>query len=238
MFKAAFATIAVGLGLIAAPSWAKTAAEIHAGSGSASDKAAIATASELIARKQPAQGLEALAPVLARFDAQVAEAKARGMVFCGPTMMEAVLYAAMPGTQKKDGVVLGPEVCDAYFVQSYALVELGRKPEALAALQKLTALAPMHAHYFVELGFTYRINGQDDKAMEAYRAALGHAELAEDEAAKKRMRAAANRGIGYMLIEARDLEGAEKAYRESLKDDPESEIARNELQFIAEQRQH
>lgn len=39
-----------------------------------------------------------------------------------------------------------------------------------------------------------------------------------------------------MLVEKGDLNGAEKAYKQSLKDEPDSTVARNELDFIAQQR--
>lgn len=202
------------------------------------DHAIVAQAFELIGKKQAAQALETLAPLLARIDTQIAEAEAKGMVFCGPSMMEAIIYATLPATQKKDGIVLDRNVCDGLFARSYALIELDRKADALAALQRLTTLAPMHGHYFVELGFAYRVNGNNDKAEEAYRAAIQNADFAEDDAAKKRVRAMGQRGLGYILIEKGDLDGAEKAYKKSLKDDPTSTGARSELEFIAQQRKH
>jgi tetratricopeptide (TPR) repeat protein len=233
--------IAIGTGLIAAPACAQakdgdTKAEIQTSSASQEDAATIDRASGLVARKQSVQALKMLEPVLTRFDARIAEAEKKGMVFCGPSMVEAILYSTLSASQKKDGVVLEPNVCDALFAKAYALTELDRKAEALTALQRLTALAPMHAHYFVELGYSYRENGQNDKALEAYQAALENAQYAEDDAAKKKMRGAARRGIGYMLVEKGDLNGAEKAYKQSLKDDPDSAIANSELTFIAQQR--
>jgi tetratricopeptide (TPR) repeat protein len=215
---------------------AANASEANIQPGDEADSAAIAQAYKLIGEKQATQALDLVTPLLTRFDAQIAQAEKKGMVFCGPTMMETILYATLPATQKMDGVVLGPEVCDALFAKSYALVELDRKPEALAVLQRLTALAPMHTQYFIELGYAYRINGRNDKAEEAYRAALEHADFAEDEKTKKRNRAFSQRGIGYMLVEKGDLEGAEKAYKQSLKDEPDSTVAKNELDFISQQR--
>jgi tetratricopeptide (TPR) repeat protein len=233
--------IAIGLGLIAAPACAETKVAdtktvIQTSSSSQEDIATIDRASGLVARKQSVQALDLLAPVLARFDAQIAAAESKGMVFCGPSMIEAILYSTLSASQKKDGLVLGPEVCNALLAKAYALTDLDRKEEALATLQRLTALAPMHGYYFVELGYSYRVNGQNDKALEAYQTALQHAEFAENDAAKKRVRAAARRGIGYMLVEKGDLDGAEKSYKQSLKDDPDSMIAKSELTFIAQQR--
>ncbi|MEE4454088.1 tetratricopeptide repeat protein [Novosphingobium resinovorum] len=226
---------ALGCAAMIAGTAGATEATIDTG-GDEADQATITRAFGLIGQKQAAQALDLVAPLLTRFDAQIVQAETQGMVFCGPNMMEAIIYATLPGTQKKNGVVLGPQVCDALYAKSYALIELGRRPEALAALQRLTALAPMHGQYFIELGYAYRINGQNDKAEEAYRSALEHADFAEDDKTKKHTRAAARRGIGYMLIEKGDLNGAEKAYRQSLKDDPDSPVARNELDFIAQQR--
>ncbi|MBH0115123.1 tetratricopeptide repeat protein [Novosphingobium sp. YJ-S2-02] len=190
----------------------------------------------LIGQKQPAQALDLLAPLIDRFNQQIAEAEKTRMVFCGPTLMEASVYAVLPAIEKKDGLVMGRDVCDAFFAKAYALVELDRKPEALATLQRLTSLAPMHSRYLVELGYAYRINGQNGKAEDAYRMALEHADLGEDDKTKSTNHASALRGIGYMLVEKRDLAAAENAYKKSLKYDPDSAIAKGELEFIAQQR--
>ncbi|EIZ79746.1 hypothetical protein WSK_1636 [Novosphingobium sp. Rr 2-17] len=200
------------------------------------DSLTVAEAQKLIAQKQSDKALEMLSPLLAQFDARIAQEQAKGMVFCGPSMTEGFLYSALGATKKQSSVVFGSEVCEAYFVRSYALTELGRKAEALASLQRLTGLAPMHAPYFVELGYAYRENGDNPKAEEAYRTAMEYAGLAENETAQKQARAAAQRGIGYILIEKGDLTAAKKAYEKSLKDDPDSPVAKSELAFIAEQR--
>lgn len=200
------------------------------------DTATVQQAVKLLHDKQPARVIEILAPLLTRFDERIGEAQKKGMAFCGPSMMEAILYSGLSASEKKDGVVFGPEVCQAYFFNAYALMETGNKAEALATLQRLTALAPMHGHYFVEMGYAYRVNGRNADAEAAYKSALGYADFAEDAAAKKFVRASAQRGLGYLLVESGDLVGAEKAYRKSLKDEPDSPVAKSELQFIAEQR--
>lgn len=198
------------------------------------DKALNAQAFAAIQEKHPGRALDLLAPSIARYDAQVQQSRKDGMAFCGTSPTEVILYAALPAAQKENGVVYGAEVCDSYFFRAFALMDLGRKADALAALQALTALSPMHGQYFIELGYAYRVNGQNDKAMAAYRSALQYAELEQDDAVKKRVRAGARRGIGYMLVEQRDLIGARKAYEQSLEDEPSSTVARSELQFIAE----
>ncbi|WP_082456462.1 tetratricopeptide repeat protein [Novosphingobium sp. Leaf2] len=237
MRKSVLTAIAMNLAATALPVLAETAPATAASPTADADMALVQKAAGLIAQKQSAQALTMLAPMLTRFDAQIAQARSERVVFCGPNAQEALLYLVSAAQQKRSAVVLGPEVCEAYFTKSYALVELGRKAEALAALEQLTALAPKHAHYFIELGFSYRAAGQNDKAMAAYRAALDYAELAPDDASRKQMRAGARRGIGYMLVEQSDLKGAREAYQASLQDDPDSPVAKSELAFIQQQQQ-
>jgi len=182
------------------------------------------------------QAIAMLDPLLERYDAMITKARMNGLAFCGTDLSQAILYSALAGQQKKTGTVFGPEVCQAYYFKAFALSEVGRKADALATLQLLTALSPMDSQYFVELGYAYRQNGQNAEAEAAYRSALGYADLAEDDTVKKSLRAAAQRGIGYMLIEKGDLDGAQQAYQASLDDDPDSAVAKSELEYIAQQR--
>jgi len=100
------------------------------------------------------------------------------------------------------------------------------------ALEQLTALSPDYPRYFVELAYAYRAGGDKAKALATYTRAAAIASKPD----MARYRAAALRGIGYLLVDKGDLAGAEKAYRASLSDDPASQIAANELKFIARKR--
>ena len=173
---------------------------------------------------------------MAQLDGQARAAQAKNMVFCADDVGQMALYTALAAAQKKPGVVFGPALCDALFFKAYALTELERKPEAVAALERLVSLAPMNAHYFVELGYAYRVNGQLDKAQAAYQQAIDQAHSSTDKAGEKRYRAAGWRGLGYLLIDEGKLDEADKAYRQSQQDDPDSPVATSELAFIAKQR--
>ena len=130
---------------------------------------------------------------------------------------------------------LDAETCDALFLRAFALTELGRRSDAIEALQQLTRLSPDAPRYVVELAYAYRASGDKDAAMATYAAAVKVASRpAAVDGAK--YRAAALRGMGYLLVDKGDLAGGEKAYRASLRDDPESKIAAGELAFIARKR--
>ena len=201
------------------------------------DQATVQHAMKLLQDKQPRQVIAVLAPLLSRFDTLITDAKKNGQAYCGTNMGQIIAYSGMSLIQAENSVVFGPEVCQAYYYNSYALMDIGQKADALVSLQRLTELAPMNAQYFVELGYAYRVNGRNAEAMAAYKAALEKADLAGHDDEQKFARAAAQRGIGYMLIEEGDLDGAESAYKASLTDDPTSQIAKSELKFIADQRQ-
>ena len=197
---------------------------------------AVAQAAALVQQQQPAQALALLEPVIAGFDPQITEAEASGMAFCATSAMESLLYSSIAAGAKKSGKVFSADLCTALFLKGFALAELDRKAEALTTLEALTRLAPMHAHYWVELGAAYRAAGQLDAAHKAYQQAIDNVQWVEDHTSATLMRAAARRGIGYVLIEKGDLDGAEAAYRASLKDDPDSAIAKSELDYIKSKR--
>jgi tetratricopeptide (TPR) repeat protein len=141
-------------------------------------------------------------------------------------------YCQHDGLVARGVKVLDADLCDALYLRAFALTELGRRTDAIEALEQLTQLSPDYPRYFVELAYAYRAGGDKASAMETYRHA---AELASAPGQQK-YRAAALRGIGYLLVDKGDLEGGEKAYRDSLSDDPQNKIALGELQYIARKR--
>jgi tetratricopeptide (TPR) repeat protein len=197
----------------------------------------ISRAVALIKQHQASEAIQILDSVIGRFDSNISEAQTKGLVFCAADPVEVVLYSGMAATQKKRGVVFGPDVCDAFFYKAYALIELGRKEEAVSTLERLTSLSPLRAQYLVELGYAYRVSGQLEKSQKAYQQAIGASEATKDKQSAKLFRAAARRGLGYLAIDRGDLDQAEKHYRQSLEDDPGSAIAKSELRFIESERQ-
>ncbi len=131
----------------------------------------------------------------------------RARAYCATNAAEALLYGTLAASKKAASVVFPTTLCEALFLKAYALNEMKRETDGVATLEELTALAPLHAHYFVELGYGYRMIGAPDKAMVAYRAALDNSKAPGLDDAKAD-RAAALRGIGYLLIDKNDLDGA------------------------------
>lgn len=141
-------------------------------------------------------------------------------------------YCQHDGAVTRGVKVLDADLCDALYLRAFALTELGRRADAIEAMEQLTRLSPDYPRYFVELAYAYRAGGDKAAAMATYR----HAAQLASAPGEQKYRAAALRGIGNLLVEQGDLEGGEKAYRDSLSDDPQNKIALGELQYIARKR--
>jgi tetratricopeptide (TPR) repeat protein len=140
------------------------------------------------------------------------------------------------GADKKVAItVLGPDWCDDLFLQAYAYTELKQPAKAEAALREALDLSPMNSHYASELGYVVAHTGRLEEGMQLYRKAEDYAAMATPPDDKK-LKAAALRGQGWILVEKKDWAAAEHAYRKSLELDPDSEVAASELQYIAQNR--
>jgi len=128
--------------------------------------------------------------------------------------------------------------CDALLVKGYALNELKRPIEAEAALKLLVGRAPANAQYQIEYAYTVRVNGDLPRALEVYLQAEKLASKLPDKNEGSHLRAMALRGQGFTLSDLKRWDEAVKAYKRSQKYEPDSEIARNELQYIEQNRPH
>jgi tetratricopeptide (TPR) repeat protein len=78
------------------------------------------------------------------------------MFFSARSLTEALLYAGMGASLKKNAVILDETWSTAYFLKAYALVDLNRAEEAKADLDKAVALAPQNAQFLAERGEWYK----------------------------------------------------------------------------------
>ncbi|WDF71095.1 tetratricopeptide repeat protein [Novosphingobium sp. KACC 22771] len=219
--------------------YAVSAAGVLAVPAYAADLASPVTMAAAVQVETPATSM-ALSPVAAAMDLMRSGRSADALALLEPAMGKlrsaaksgARPYCQHDGSAARGVRVLDADLCDALYLRAFAFTELGRRADAVEALEQLTQLSPDYPRYFVELAYAYRASGDKAGAMETYRHA---AELASAPGQQK-YRAAALRGIGNLLVDKGDLEGGEKAYRDSLSDDPQNKIALGELQYIARKR--
>jgi tetratricopeptide (TPR) repeat protein len=126
--------------------------------------------------------------------------------------------------------------CEAMLVKGYALTELKRPAEAAQTLGALVRHDTNNAQYLIEYGFAVRSSGETARALEIYKKAESLASRSTDKQLAAHWRAAALRGQGYAYIDLQNWDDAAKAYQKSLKYEPDNELAKSELRFVADHR--
>ncbi len=116
----------------------------------------------------------------------------------------------------------------AWFFLGFIYVHLRESTRALDALNRGLALEPDQPRLLCEKGQVLATLRDFSSALELYR----RAETGRPETSPLQ-RAMALRGQGFQLIELGDLEAAEECFNRSLELDPKSELARDELKYIA-----
>ena len=119
----------------------------------------------------------------------------------------------------------------AWFQLAVISVEEGSLQTALSCIESGLALEPDHPELWNEKGYILARERQYLHALRSYQ----HAATVRDWAPASQI-ARALRGQGSVLIDLRRLDEAEAAISRSLVLDPESKVAKNELQYIAELR--
>lgn len=125
---------------------------------------------------------------------------------------------------------------DAYYLKSFILTEMKRGPEAKKAIEAAVALAPHNAAYRAELGQLLLKDRNWDAADKEFKRAELDARHFSPNSVRNRELARALRGQAFVLVEKKDLDGAEKLYNECLKIEPGDPVAKAELQYIARKR--
>lgn len=125
---------------------------------------------------------------------------------------------------------------DAYYLKSFILTEMKRFPDARKSIEAAVALAPHNAAYRAELGQLLLKEKNFDTALKEFKRAEADAREFSPTAVRNRELARALRGQAFVMVEKKDLDGAEKMYNECLKLDPNDPVAKAELRYIAQKR--
>lgn len=156
--------------------------------------------------------------------------------YCARSQLESFLYLAEAAKDHQDAVVLPQVWADAYFYKSSALTGLGRIGESQEALRKALALSPWNSLFLSELGYTYEMQHDNEKALALFQQAETAVEFSAPDLKNAEL-AHALRGEGYALTELHRLDEAEAKYREALKLDPNDQKSKNELEYITQLRE-
>lgn len=144
-----------------------------------------------------------------------------------------------------ESVFVGPMYSDVMYLAAYCSVELGDVVRAEGYLRKALSIIPNDPLYANELGHIEQTRGDFELSIRTFSAARDSAaELERTDPSVDalgipmvELRHRAMRGVGYSLIELRRFDEAERIYHQILQENPSDSRARQELAYIAEQRQ-
>jgi tetratricopeptide (TPR) repeat protein len=114
-------------------------------------------------------------------------------------------------------------------MRGYAAAARQQWPQALDWLDQAVAIGPYLAPAYIERGYVLRGMQRLDEALSSYRQALA---LSETFPKARPAQAMALRGIGVVLIDLQDLDGARASLKRSLEVEPGNAVALNELEYI------
>lgn len=141
-----------------------------------------------------------------------------------------------PGKEPAEAGVYPSTWGDAYYLKAYILTELKRLPEAKKAIEAAVALAPRNSAYRAELGQLLLKEKAWDEAAKEFKRAEADARDFSPGTVRNRELGRAIRGQAFVLVEKKDLDGAEKLYNDALKLDANDPVAKAELRYIAAKR--
>ena len=172
--------------------------------------------------------LEQFGALVPRYDAKYKNA-ARPL-YCARNDDERVAYQALIDRQSA-GTLVDAGFCEALYGQAYSYTESQQTGAAIAPLRRAVQIAPLALGYRIELAYALSNTGHPDEARTLYQQALDLGIAQDDEAVE----AKALRGLGAGAIERKDWQQARDYYVRSQKLEPDSEIAKGQLEYIAEQ---
>jgi tetratricopeptide (TPR) repeat protein len=181
---------------------------------------------ELIQSKELASAIQKFDRIIGDYDSTY---RSRGdkLYLSFLSLEEFLAFVKGEPPPEREVVWLHPYYSQAHYYKGYALVQLEKTREAIHEIQRAIELNPMHGPFYLELAYIHARQRDFDRALQLYQSALER-----DYFPQKSATAAAYRGIGYIYIESNMLAEAVRMYERSLELEPESSIAKQEIDYI------
>ena len=156
--------------------------------------------------------------------------------YAAASQVETLFYLTGAANEGRAAYIIDPAWAQLYYLRAYAHNDLGELAAGKADLDTLLALQPANAQALNERGFYYQREKNWQAAADDFAKAAEYSQWLENPAERQMMHAAAQRGLGFTLIERGRWQEAEAIYQKLLEENPQDERARNELEYIHQQR--
>ncbi|KQU84770.1 hypothetical protein ASC78_09750 [Variovorax sp. Root318D1] len=194
--------------------------------------ALVRRAAELVSSKKPTEALPLLDQAIAQYERAYRESGV--LAYSARSAPETLLYALEGHKQNIRAQVYGVEWGLAYFLKGFALIDLGRIPEAKAAYEAAIKLSPRNSQYLSERGHIHALERDWLGSLQAFDEALRAVELTPP-ALNTREKTRALRGMAFAQVELGNLNAAKALHERVLQIDPANRMSVNELQYIKDQ---
>jgi len=150
--------------------------------------------------------------------------------------VETLFYLTKAANEGKEAYIIDPRWAELYYLRAYAHNELGELAAGKADLDALLALHPTTPRRRTARPSPPRRKKTGRAAAADFEQATEFSQWIEDTATRQKMYSAAQRGLGFTLIERGRWQDAEAIYQKLLQENPHDDRARNELEYIRQQR--
>lgn len=157
-------------------------------------------------------------------------------IYAARSQAEALMYLLEAANAKTSAKVASMNWPNAYYFKAYTLTEMGRIGEAKESLVKAISLSPRNSQFLSELGHIYQLEKNWPLALQTFKSAETAAKEFSPPQLKNAELSRAWRGMGYVYVEQKKLDDAEKMYRQCLQLDPNDKRAQSELEYVQVQR--
>lgn len=223
--------LAIGLmALISFPGWCQDGqSSPQDGDGVAAQM--LADGTRLVQARNLTEAVQLFDKVIASYEERFNDEKTR--FFCARSPVESLMYLAETANAKTGNAkVVSVNWAYAYYLKAYALLELGRVPEAKLNLERALALSPRNAQFLSELGNVYQRERNWPQALQTFQLAEAAAKEFSPPNVKNGELSRAWRGVGFVYVEQSRLDEAEKIYLQCLELDKNDTKAASELAYV------
>ncbi|PRC92429.1 Tetratricopeptide repeat [Solimicrobium silvestre] len=168
--------------------------------------------------------------VIATYEAKYGNSKIK--IYSARSSTESLAYMLEAANNKVSAKVVSSVWSMAFFLKSYALIEIHRPADSYPFLDKALEMSPKNSHFLSELGNRYQNQKNWTKALETYQLAEEAAKGFSPENSKKIDLGQAWRGLAFVYVEQNRLDEAEAIYLKCLELSSADSAAARELKYV------
>ncbi|WP_165794990.1 tetratricopeptide repeat protein [Solimicrobium silvestre] len=168
--------------------------------------------------------------MIATYEAKYGNSKIK--IYSARSSTESLAYMLEAANNKVSAKVVSSVWSMAFFLKSYALIEIHRPADSYPFLDKALEMSPKNSHFLSELGNRYQNQKNWTKALETYQLAEEAAKGFSPENSKKIDLGQAWRGLAFVYVEQNRLDEAEAIYLKCLELSSADSAAARELKYV------